>query len=304
MTPRLRAPIAPALAIRALVGLAALLAYGASFAAHTAGRVPLGASFGGAVAAVVLVGALTRRYGIALPGNGFSSYVLALMLYALAARGWAFATLVAPFAIGLGDVFLRRLPVRAALVNAAHLTAGTAVAGLAYARAGGASGAAALAGDNVLPLAGLMLLLPLVVNGTFYLDLALGRSLAWADKPMTLRWEAIVYGASALLAIAWLRFTHADVGLAPSLVVLAGLVTATAGSVYVIRFGVRADELRLIQGLSRAIAGEMSLAKAFPRIQELVRALVPWEQMGFARYDPRKREMELVADTALGGGGP
>src|SRR5439155_6139924 len=32
--------------------------------------------------------------------------------------------------------------------------------------------------------------------------------------------------------------------------------------------------------------------------QELTRQLVPWEQMGFARYDPRTREMELVADTA------
>jgi methyl-accepting chemotaxis protein len=42
----------------------------------------------------------------------------------------------------------------------------------------------------------------------------------------------------------------------------------------------------------------LTLSQSFQRVQELTRQLVPWEQMGFARYDPRTREMELVADTA------
>src|SRR5207302_1173585 len=42
----------------------------------------------------------------------------------------------------------------------------------------------------------------------------------------------------------------------------------------------------------------------FPRIQELARRLVPWEHMGFARYDAGTNEMELVADTATGHRGP
>src|SRR5439155_235776 len=71
-------------------------------------------------------------------------------------------------------------------------------------------------------------------------------------------------------------------------------------SVSVIRRGVHADELALIQGLSQAIARDISLAKSFPRIQELARRLVPWEHMGFARYDAGTNEMELVADTATG----
>src|SRR5437870_3833543 len=66
------------------------------------------------------------------------------------------------------------------------------------------------------------------------------------------------------------------------------------------RRGVRADELALIQGLSQAMARDISLAKSFPRIQELARRLVPWEHMGFARYDAGTNEMELVADTATG----
>src|SRR5438445_3274219 len=32
--------------------------------------------------------------------------------------------------------------------------------------------------------------------------------------------------------------------------------------------------------------------------------LVPWEQMGFARYDARTNEMALIADTALPTGEP
>src|SRR5207247_1682396 len=50
----------------------------------------------------------------------------------------------------------------------------------------------------------------------------------------------------------------------------------------------------------QAIARDIRLAKSFPRIQELARRLVPWEHMGFARYDAERNEMELVADTATG----
>ena len=65
-----------------------------------------------------------------------------------------------------------------------------------------------------------------------------------------------------------------------------------------LRLGVHADELQLIQRLAQAIAADMSLSRSFARVQELTRQLVPWEQMGFARYDPRTRQMELLADTA------
>jgi methyl-accepting chemotaxis protein len=76
----------------------------------------------------------------------------------------------------------------------------------------------------------------------------------------------------------------------------------SAGSLYVIRLGVRADELHLIQRLAQVIAAEMNLSRSFSRVQELTRQLVPWEQMGFARYDPRTRQMELLADTAAQAG--
>ncbi len=290
----------PGLLVRALVALGAVAAIAAGLAAFASRQVPLGADVAGEMVVLVVVGALTRRYGIALPGNGFSSFILGVAAYAILDRGWTFGVVVAPLAMVTGDLALRRLPVTAALDNAAHLTTGAALAGLAYARLGGATGAPALAAGNLLPLVAFLVLLPCVVNGTFYIELALGRTLAWVDAALTARWEAVVYACSVGLALASLELAHAGLDMVGFLVIGAVIVSAAVASVSVIRRGVHADELALIQGLSQAIARDISLARSFPRIQELARRLVPWEHMGFARYDAGTNEMELVADTATG----
>src|SRR5256886_839117 len=214
--------------------------------------------------------------------------------------GWAFCALVAPLAMIVGDIALRRLPLGTALDNAAHLTMGAAVAGVAYARLGGATGAAALAAGNLVPLVVFLALLPGVVNATFYIELALGRRLAWLDATLTARWEAVMYACSAGLALGSLAFAHGSLGTLGSVVIGAALVGAAVASISIIRRSVQADELALIQELSQAIARDLSLARSFPRIQKLARRLVPWEHMGFARYDAATNEMELVADTAAG----
>jgi len=289
---------APALIVRLAVSVAALVSFGAALVAYVNGRVPAGENLPFAGALLVLVAAITRRYGIALPGNGFSSYVLGVMLYAILDRGWAFAAIVAPFAMLAGDVLLRRVPVRTALGNAAHLTAGSAFVGWMYLRLSGATGAAALSADNAWVVALTVVLLPVIVNGTFYLELALGQTIAWVDAQLTLRWESIVYLVSAALALTWLAVAHAVIPVGTRGLLLAALGIATAGSLQVLRLGVRADELSLIQRLAQVIAAELTLTQSFKRVQELTRQLVPWEQMGFARYDARTRQMELVADTA------
>jgi methyl-accepting chemotaxis protein len=299
LPPRSKTP--PGVLVRALVSLGAIVAIVAAVVAYVRDPAALGSGLGPEFVTLVAVGALTRRYGIALPGNGFASYILGVMVFAVLDRGWPCATLVAPVAMAAGDLVLRRLPARAALGNAAHLTAGTAVVGAAYERLGSAGGGDALAAPNLPALAVLLVLLPIVVNSTFYLELSIGRTLAWVDAWLTARWETIVYGCSAALALAWLRAAHAGLGPAEALAVGAVLAAATATSAHVIRLGVRADELALIQGLSQVIAADISLARSFTRIQELTRRLVPWEQMGFARYDSRTNEMELVADTAASG---
>src|SRR5216117_315553 len=299
-----RLKTSPGLLVRALVSLGAVAAIGGAVAAYTSGRTPLVADMTAQVLALVVIGALARRYGIPLPGNGFASYILGVVAYAVLDHGWPFALLVAPLAMLVGDLGLRRLPAAAALGDAAHLTAGSAVAGLVYQRLGGVVGTGALAAANLAPLAVFLAVLPATVNATYYLELALGRSLAWVDARLTARWETIVYACSAGLALVWLWLTHAGLEAGDALAVGGVLAITTMVSASVIRRAVRADELTLVQSLSQAIAADISLAKSFPRIQKLARRLVPWEQMGFARYDARTNEMELIADTATGHRGP
>ena len=301
MSPRL-AP-SPALLVRSAVAVGALGVFAITVMGYGTGRFPIDASFVWSVVLLAVAGAVSRRYGIALPGNGFTSYVLGVSAYAILERGWPFAVLIAPLAMGVGDKFLRHLPLRAALTNAAHLTFGSALVGWLYGRLGGMTGLAALSGENLVPLVAMLILLPMVINGSFYLELALGRSLAWVDARLTARWETIVYLASAALALGWFGIAHAELPTG-AMATLAVLLAATSlGSIYVLRMGVRADELDLVQRLSQALAADINVARSFPRLQELTRRLVPWEQMGFARYDPQRREMELLVDTGTAGRG-
>jgi methyl-accepting chemotaxis protein/putative methionine-R-sulfoxide reductase with GAF domain len=303
MTPPSRRRSAPASVVPIIVALAAVITVGVAFTGYASGRLSTGGTFPLALAGLVLVGAVSRRFGIALPGNGFSSYVLGVTVYAVMERGWEFATVVAPLVTVMGDVVLRRLPPRLAASNAAHLTAGSAIAGLIYEQLGGATGSLALETDNIGPIAILVLSTMVLINGSFYLTLALSRTIAWVDARLTARWEAIVYGASIGLSLAWYRLFHSGLPTATWLLIAVALVAATYVSAYVIRLGVHADELRLVQRLARAIATDINLARTFAHIQETTRRLVPWEHIGFARYDPAQREMVIVADTALRDGG-
>jgi methyl-accepting chemotaxis protein len=284
--------------VPAMITFGATVAVVAALVVYVRQLEPTGDAFYLTLAGLAVAGALTRRYGIALPGNGFSSYVLGVVAYAVLDRGWAFAVVLAPIAMIAGDVMLRRLPFRGALSNASHLTLGTALVGFIYQRFAGATGATALEPENLGPLIVLIVLLTVVVNGSFYLELSLRRKGAWVDAKLTVRWETIVYATSIALALAWFRLLHVGLPLLTELVIAGALAVATAVSTYVIRLGVHADELRLIQRLAQAIATDINLSRSFDSIQALTRRLVPWDQMGFARYDAKRNEMELVADTA------
>jgi methyl-accepting chemotaxis protein len=249
---------------------------------------------------VFLVGfaAATRRYGLALPGRGFSSFVLGVVLFAILHRGWGWGVLVSPLGMLAGDVLLRRLRLRAAVANASHLTFGAAVVGFVYQRLGGAFGTGALTAPNVLPLVFLLVGLPLVVNGTFYAELTLSESLAWVDARLTLRWESIVYLLSAAFALAWIEVVTADIpaslAVGVCLVVIGLLVLAH----WIVHKGIRADELGLVERLSRAIASDVNLERSFATILGLTRRLVPWDQMGVARWEAERQELVQVVDTS------
>ena len=262
---------------------------------------------------LVSIAAATRRYGLALPGKGFSSFVLGVVLFAILHRGWTWGVLVSPLGMLAGDIPLRGLRLRAAVTNASHLTFGAAVVGLAYDRLAGAFGAASLTAPNVLPLAFLVVGLPLVVNGTFYAELTLSESLAWVDARLTLRWESVVYLLSAAFALAWIEVVTADIpalmAVGVCLVLLGLLVLAH----WMVHKGVRADELGLVERLSRAIASDVNLERSFATVRDLTQRTQarilkerPFHSLAdfLARVAPRPLEAEnLIKVGALDGFG-
>jgi methyl-accepting chemotaxis protein len=286
-----------AVVARSLVSLGALAALVGAGVLLATGR----ATTGPAIQALALIGigALTRRYGIGLPGYGFSSYVLGVVLFALLAGGWVLAVIVACASVLVGDLTLRKVSGRTALSNAAHATVWSAVTGLLYARLGGQLRAESLGSTNLVSLGVCVLALPLLTNGTFYLELALHRTAARVHAGLTARWEALVNGSAVLLALAWVRLAYG--GFDPSVTVALGGVLAilTVATMYVVRRAIRADELDLVQELSHAITHALGLAQSFERIQRLTRRLVPWDHMGIARYDSRTNQMELLVDTSV-----
>ena len=248
---------------------------------------------------VLLVGAAaaTRRYGVPLPGKGFSSFVLGVVLFAILRHGWGWGVLVAPVGMLAGDFPLRRLRLRDAAANASHLTFGATLVGFLYDLAGGSHGGGALGPHNLLPFLLLAVGLPVVVNGTFYAELALSESLAWVDARLTLRWESVVYLLSATLALAWLEVSTRPLPAAVAAGFAVALVALTAVAHWIVHQGVRADELGLVERLARAVSSAVDLEHSFPAIRSLTQRLVPSQDMGLARYDDSRRQFVRVVAT-------
>lgn len=242
--------------------------------------------------------ALTRRFGVELPGRGFASFVLAVVLIALWLRGWQLAVLSGALGLAVGDLGLRRLRALEVMSLTGHVALGTGLVGSAYTAMGGATGAAAVTLANLEPLGFAALGLPLFINATFYLELALAGNLPARNLPLTIRWEAVVTALGVAQAVGWTGLLTASVQ--PAEVVGLGLLLLGLGwlAYWLVRTAVRADELKLVQGLAGAVATDVSIERSFARIQELTGQLLKWENMGFARYDEGRRELELLADTA------
>ena len=250
---------------------------------------------------LALAAMLTRRFGFALPGRGFASFVLGVALLGLLLDGWPGGVLPTTVGMLAGDLVFRRLKLGDALSNAAHLCFGVGLTGLAYESLGGAVSHAALAAGNLWLLTLGIVLLPLVVNGTFYLELSQGPRPAWVDLRLTARWECAAYVASAAGAVGWVALvtSHAPASVAAYTSFL--LVAALIGMYVVLRAAIRADGLQLVQRLAGELAGDVSLERTFTRIQGIAGRLVPWEGMGFARYDAKSGTLTVVTDTGLAG---
>jgi methyl-accepting chemotaxis protein len=246
---------------------------------------------------LVAAAAALRRLGLPLPGKGFASFIMLVPLFLVLLRGWGWATLVSVVGVLLGDILLRRLPLRAALATGGIIGFSTALVGLIYARIGGAIGAAALQADNAAPLVFAALVLPALPNAFFYLQLYVSEAASFTDPRLTLRWEAIVAVFDIALAVAWLGVLTSHAPLPVTVVRSAAILGLTWMAHYVGRRGVRADELTLIQRLARAVAADVNLERSFATIQRLAGSLMPWEAMGFARRDPATGELVVLLDT-------
>ncbi|MCZ6916118.1 MAG: methyl-accepting chemotaxis protein [Gemmatimonadetes bacterium] len=254
-------------------------------------------SFAAELVLLVMAAALTRRFGFALPGQGFTSLIMGVVWVALFSRGWPFAVLVAGIGTATGDLLFRRLGGREVLLNMGHLATATGLVGVLYGWIGGELGAGAVTLLNLGPLSAAIVLLSLLTNTTFYLELASSRGFAWVDAWLTLRWEAVMTLVAAGLGLGWLAVATSDASVIEGLVAGGAMIAATMVMQYLLDKAIHADHLFLIQKLAGTVAADVSIARSFERLQEVTARLVPWEHMGFARYDEGRHEMELIADT-------
>jgi len=250
------------------------------------------------------VGALTRYARIALPGRGAASYLPGVAVYAVMDGGWAMGVPVTILSIAAGDIVLRREPFRPALAGALQVGVAVAVAGLLYAGLGGATGAAALATDNLRALLPFIIVLALLAEGAPNIVALLEPAQASRiETGLATRWRAIIFITSASLALAWLHIARGTMAVETAMLLGACLLVASVGSAYVLGRAVRGDQLHAVQRLAQAIGGDVNLDHTFVRVQSLARRLVPWDQMSLARYHADSHQLEVVADTAQSGAG-
>jgi methyl-accepting chemotaxis protein len=241
--------------------------------------------------------AASRQFAISLPGRGVASFVTGVALAALLLRGWQFAVLIVSAGMLAGEMVLRRQRISDALSISGHLALSVGAVGLAYTAFDGATGVESVGVDNLVPLGLAVVAVPIVVNATYYLELALSGMVAWVDAKLTLRWEAVMSLAGSALAIAWVGLLTAQAPTIPSLAVGTAFLGIGWLAYWVIQAGVRADELRLVQGLAEALASEANIHRSFERVKDLTGRLVPWENMGFARHETAHNEMVILTDT-------
>ncbi|HEY7877506.1 MAG TPA: methyl-accepting chemotaxis protein [Gemmatimonadaceae bacterium] len=244
------------------------------------------------------VAAATRAFGIPLPGKGFASFAVGAGIAAVIALGWAAGALVSGLGILVGDLVVRRLPLRNAVGNAGHVTTACSISGIAYYWiASGALGANVFASSNSWRLGLFIALFLGVVNATFYLQLRLSPAIAWVDARLTARWESTVAVLATLLALTALRLAYTKVDSRWYFVEGAILIGVAALTHWLVKKGAIGESLQMVQRLSRVMSARPELHRAMADIERLTRSLVPWQEMGIASYDARTHEFVVLTDT-------
>jgi hypothetical protein len=247
---------------------------------------------------VFVVGLATRRFGASLPGKWYVSLIPGVAAAAIAALGWAVGGVVAALAVILGDLFFRRGSLRPALETAGHLAVGIALAGGAYDLLGGIHGLGAFWDRNLLRLCFLFLMVPVIANASVFVQMRATGAVGRVNTGLTLRWETVAAGLGLALGITGLRVTYG--GFPPNSAVMLVIlwIGFAALASWVLQRGATAEGLLAAGELTRALGARTSFAAAFDDMRMLTGSLLPWHDMGMARYDAATNEFVIAAETS------
>jgi methyl-accepting chemotaxis protein len=252
----------------------------------------------GEVVALAAVVAITRVAGVSLPGRWYVSFTPCAAAFAAAAVGWPIGAVTAGLATCLAGVLVRRGTLSEAVLTSGHIMAGTAVAGAVYEALGGPAGAAAFTRANLPRLALLFAIAAGLSNSIVYLQNRLAGTISRLNRRLTLRWETVAVALGLVLGAsggaAW--FGESTPGLRVGFLLL--WVSLAAVATWIVRRGATAEGLLLAQRLTDAIGARTAFAEAFEEVRRLAGLLVPWHQMGMARYLPGSDEFEIVIETS------
>jgi len=274
----------------ALLGLLAIVAGAALDRVVTPFPIMLAGAVLGAAIAV-------RLGGVALPGKWFVSFTPAVAAAGCAGLGWGPGGILCMLGLLIGDLVFRRLRFDDQLRTAGHLAAGVAVAGGLYSLMGGQLGLAAFRQENLLRLGMLFLTIPIVANATVFAQLSSAGTISRVNARFTLRWEAVAAVFGLVVGVGGLRLWYGGMP-GPVHLALAGIwLLFTSSAIWLLRRGARAEGLLVVEQLTRAIGARTDFQQAYDAIRQLTGSLVPWNDMGMARYDETEGEFLILAET-------
>jgi len=249
-------------------------------------------------ALILLAGLGSRRFGASLPGKWFVSLTPGVAAAGIAALGWPAGGIVAGSSVVIGDILFRRGSVRLSLQTAGHLGVGIALAGGLYDLGGGIHGLGAFWDRNLLRLCFLFLAVPVIANASVLVQMRALGVVRRVNTGLTLRWETVAAGLGLALGAAGLRITYGGFSANVVVTVVILWLGFAALASWVLQRGATAEGLLAAGELTRALGARTSFAAAFDDMRKLTGSLLPWHDMGMARYDASTNEFVIAAETS------
>lgn len=248
--------------------------------------------------ALLAATAMTRRFGVALPGKWFVSFVPAAAASAAVALGWGAGGVIGCLGFIIGDVAFRRVPRMATFESAGHLAAGVAVGGGMYRLLGGRLGDSAFHGNSLILLVLLYLLVAITSNAVTFAQMRAAGTIGRVNPGLTLRWETVAAGFGMALGVSGVRLVQPGIPLGLHIGMVLVWLFFAGLSYFALRRGASAEGFLAVETLTRAIGARTLFADAFKDVRGLTGTLVPWHNMGLSRFDELTDEFVIIAETS------